>query len=95
MKKNSRGNPGVFLFIIFVSPTYYHELFLPSFFVYIICCKARFFVLLFFSDIEKVFVMKNNLMFELRERGFINQCSNMDAVADFFVENTEFLAIMI
>jgi len=35
-----------------------------------------------FSDIEKGFVMKNNLMYELTQRGFINQCSNMDAVAD-------------
>ncbi|MBP9999827.1 MAG: tyrosine--tRNA ligase [Proteobacteria bacterium] len=26
--------------------------------------------------------MKNNLMYELEQRGFINQCSNMDAVAD-------------
>lgn len=26
--------------------------------------------------------MKNSLMYELEQRGFINQCSNMDAVAD-------------
>lgn len=29
-----------------------------------------------------VFDMQNDLMYELTQRGFINQCSNMDAVAD-------------
>lgn len=33
-------------------------------------------------DTEKGFMMKNTLMFELEQRGFINQCSNINAVAD-------------
>ena len=81
--KKTPGETRVFFVYYFCFPNILSRIVFVKFFCLYHLLQRAIFRDIIIGMIQKgVFDMQNDLMYELTQRGFINQCSNMDAVAD-------------